>query len=439
MSGAPGHLAATTVVANATVVTVDADDTVITGGAVAFDATGTITAVGPTEEVTAAAPGATVVEARGGILLPALVNAHTHLAMTMFRGYADDCDLQGFLDKLLPTETRVLSEASVRAGARLAYAESMLAGTTTALDMFWWPEAAAEEAVAAGFRLVTGPTFIGFPGPDQRVFADRMRWAERYLQTVEGPRWLQPHSTYTLTPDELAEVRALAEATGARVHVHASENPNEVADVRARYGRTPVELLDDVGLLGPGTVLAHAVVLADHEVALLAERGTAVAHCPLSNLKLASGICRVPDLLAAGVTVGLGTDGCASSNDLDLFLALRVAATLHKGVRGDATTLPARQALRMATIGSARALGLEDAIGSIEPGKQADLVLLDPDSPSLTPSYDPVATVVYAASRADVGHVWSAGRHVVEDRRLTSVDLPAALADVRRLQARIDA
>jgi 5-methylthioadenosine/S-adenosylhomocysteine deaminase len=413
---------------HATVVTADSDNRVIDDGTVVVE-DGVITAVLPAN----VEPFAHIdrhIDARGGIVMPALVNAHTHLAMTMFRGFADDMDLQGFLDRLFPAEARVLSPDTVRLGARLAYAESFRAGCTTALDMFWWPEVSLDEAKQVGFGLEAGPVFIGFPGPDNTPFADRMRRVSR-----SGPHpWLLAHGTYTMDPAQLAEVAALVRETGARFHIHASENTSEVDDVRSRFGRSPIEILDDCGLLGPSTVLAHAVVLSDAEIARLGETGTAVAHCPLSNLKLASGVCRVPDLLRAGVTVGLGTDGCASSNDLDLFAAMRTAALLHKGTRLDATLLPAAQVLRMATIDSARALGIDHITGSIEVGKRADLVRLDPDSPSLTPSFDAHSTIVYAASRGDVVDVWSAGRQVVDNRQCTTIDVPATLASMRTLR-----
>jgi 5-methylthioadenosine/S-adenosylhomocysteine deaminase len=234
-----------------------------------------------------------------------------------------------------------------------------------------------------------------------------------------------------MDPEQLGEVGELAATEGARFHIHASENAGEVADVQSRFGRTPVELLDDKGLLRPGTVLAHAVVLSDAEIARLAETHTAVAHCPSSNMKLASGFCRVPELLAAGVTVGLGTDGPSSSNDLDMLAAMRVAALIHKGNRLDPTVLPAAAILRMATMGSAAALGIDQLVGSIEVGKKADLVRLDPSSPSLTPVYDPTSTIVYAASRADVVDVWIDGVAVVQNRACTTLNLDAALHDLR--------
>lgn len=423
-----------TIITHATVLTVDPANRVLDNGTVVVE-DGVIVEVGQSAGNRPQRAGNvdTVIDARGGIVMPGLINAHAHLAMTMFRGFADDRDLQGFLDRLFPVEERVLSAETVRLGARLAFAESLRAGCTGALDMFWWPDASTDEADRAGFRLQTGPIFIGFPGPDHTEFPDRIARARS-----TGPhRWLLAHGTYTMQPAQLAEVGALASEQGTRFHIHASENQSEVDDVRSRFGRTPVELLDDHGLLRHGTVLAHAVVLDDDEVRRIGETGTAVAHCPLSNLKLASGICRVPDLLAAGATVALGTDGSASSNDLDMFIAMRTAALLHKGTRLDARLLPAPAVIRMATIDSARALGIDHLVGSIEPGKRADLVRLDPDSPSLTPSYDAASTVVYAASRAEVVDVWADGQHVVDNRRCTTIDVARTITEMRALQHKI--
>jgi 5-methylthioadenosine/S-adenosylhomocysteine deaminase len=421
-----------TAIANATVVTLDDHDTVLPGATVVLDGP-TIMEIAPagTEPAIAAM---TVVDAGGGLLHPGLVNAHTHLAMTLFRGYADDRSLQDFLDRLLPAETRVLSADHVRTGSRLAHAELLRAGCTSALDMYWWPEVSLDESARSGLRLHSGPIFIGFDGPDATPFDVRLERAR-----AGGPvPWVFAHGTYTMDPGQLREVGALAAELGARFHIHASENRSEVDDVRTRFGRTPIELLDDAGMLRSGTVLAHAVVLDDDEIGRLAETGTAVAHCPSSNMKLASGVCRVPELHTAGVTVGLGTDGPSSSNDLDMYAAMRAAALVHKGMRLDPTVLPATDVLRMATIDGARALGIDHLVGSIEVGKRADLVLLDPASPSLNPVFDAHSTIVYSASRADVTDVWIDGRRVVEDRRCTTIDVAAAVHEARLEALRID-
>lgn len=425
-------VAVDTLVRHATVVTVDAADTVVRDGAVALSG-GVVVAVGPDAALAAAYAPATTVDARGGILMPALVNAHTHLAMTLFRGLADDRDLQEFLDVVFPAEAATLSAETVAAGVELAVAESYRAGCTAALDMYFWPEAALEVAARHGFRLVAGPVLIGFDGPDRLPFAERLARAEAWLAEGRGPAWLMPHSTYTLSPEELQAVAVLADRHGAHVHVHAAENAGEVADVRSRYGRTPIALLADTGLLGPRTTLAHAVVLDDDDLAAIASSGAAVAHCPASNLKLASGFCRAVELLAAGVPLGLGTDGVASSNDLDLFVAMRLTALVQKGRTGDATVMPAAAVLRAATTGGAAAVGLGDVVGSIEPGRRADLVLLDPDSPALSPAPDPVAAIVYSASRGDVRRVWADGRPVVVDGEPTTLDRAAVAARVRAL------
>ena len=411
-----------TAITNATIVTVDANDSVIHGGTIVI-ADDTIAEVLPA----GAAPTSTIehsIDAAGGIVMPGLINAHTHLAMTAFRGFADDVDLQAFLGKLFPAEAKIMSDRHVRVGVRAAFAEAMLSGCTAALDMYWYPDASIDEARTAGFRLQTGPLFIGSDGPDNIPFTQRLTNANN-----SAPHsWILAHGTYTMDPTQLAAAGELAVAEGARFHIHASENAGEVSDVQGRYGRTPVELLDDNGLLRAGTVLAHAVVLTDAEIARIAQTGTAIAHCPSSNMKLASGFCRVPELLAAGVTVGLGTDGPSSSNDLDMFTAMRVAALIHKGNHLDPTAVPATTVLRMATMGSATALGIDDLVGSIEVGKKADLVRLDPSSPSLTPVYDPISTIVYAASRADVVDVWIDGNPVVKNRTCTTIDVDAVLA-----------
>lgn len=416
------------------VLTVDAEGTVVRDGAVAVHE-GEIVAVGPAEELRARFTAAESIDAAGCLVLPGLVNTHTHLAMTLLRGLADDVTLQGFLERVLPAEAELLTPKNVAAAVRLAVAESVRAGVTSALDMYWFHEAAEQAAREAGWRLHTGPTFMDVPEPPDRLaYGDRLDWARRDLE-ARGPARpgtrpiLFAHSTYTLNPSQLTEIFALAREFGALIHIHASENATEVATVEVKYGKRPVELLDSLGLLGPDVLLAHAVDLTGPEIAALARTGTSVAHCPVSNLKLGCGIAPVPRLLSAGVTVGLGTDGAVSSNTLDVLGAVRQAALVHKA-GGDPTAVGAEQAVRMATIEGARALGLGEQLGSLEAGKRADLVVLDLDAPHLRPLHDPWSTLAYAAHSADVRDTVVDGRVLLRDRVLTTLDERAVIADL---------
>ncbi|MDX2603314.1 amidohydrolase [Streptomyces caniscabiei] len=418
------------------VLTVDAAGTRLRDGAVAVR-DGAILAVGPADRLRAAYAPAESLDARGCLVLPGLVNAHTHLAMTLLRGRADDVTLQGFLERVLRWEARLLSPRNVAAAVRVAIAESVRAGVTSALDMYWFHEAAERVAGETGWRLHTGPTFMDVPDPpDGRAYGDRLEWARRDL--ADRPRRpgtrpvLSAHSTYTLSPEQLLGTAALAGEFGALLHLHAAENATEVATVERRYGKRPVELLDSLGLLGPDLLLAHAVDLTGPEIAALARTGTSVAHCPVSNLKLGCGIAPVPRLLGAGVTVGLGTDGAVSSNTLDVLGAVRQAALVHKAV-GDPTAVGAERAVRMATIEGARALGLGDHLGSLEPGKRADLIVLDLGAPHLRPRHDPWSTLAYAAHAADVRDTVVEGRVLMRERVLTTLDEAAALADLEAL------
>lgn len=419
------------------VVTVDPADTVVEDGAVAVR-DGEVVAVGPAGGVVASHRADEVVHLHGHVLMPGLVNAHTHLGMTMFRGVADDLGLDAFLARLLPAEGSVLSPERVRVATLAASVESLLAGTTTAFDMYYFVDEGLTAAASAGMRLMCGPVFLDAAGPGGAPVDATLGAAEEWLAAHPAtPAWrpvLNPHATYTVTPHHLERIRDLAARHDAAVHIHASETLAEVASVQGAHGRRPVGHLDDLGLLGPRTILAHAVHLDDDEVERIASTGTAVAHCPASNLKLASGIARVPDLLSAGATVAIGTDGPASSNDLDVLGAVRLAALLHKGAAADPLAVPAVTALRMATVGGAQAVGLGDALGSIEPGKRADLVAVDLDGPHTQPVYDPVSTLVYAAGRSDVRHVWIDGERVVADGVPTRCDPAAVTADLAALR-----
>ena len=433
MRDAPGS---TTVVRAGWVVTVDPTDRVIADGAVAWRG-GELVAVGPAAEVIAAVGAAETVDLPGHVLLPGLVNAHTHLAMTMFRGIADDLDLQGFLDRVVPAEAELLDPARVGVAVRAAAAESLLSGVTSVLDMYFYPDATLAAAHEIGLRVLTGPVFLDAVGPEGRGQAGQLRWAEDWLDAhPSGDGWrpvVSPHGTYTVSPDHLVDIHALATRHEALLHIHAAENQGEVELVESMHGRRPVELLDDLGVLGRRTMVAHAVHLTGGEIDRLAATGTAVAHCPASNLKLASGIAPVPELLDAGVTVALGTDGPASSNDLDVFGAMRLAALLHKGLSGDARALPASTVLRMATAAGAEALGIGASVGSLEVGKQADVVAGDLGRPHTQPVHDPGSSLVYAAGRGDVTHVWSSGRPVVADGVLLTVDAAEITAALRAL------
>lgn len=422
------------------VVTVDDTDRVIERGAVAVR-DGRIVQVGPAVEVLAAAPRAERVELAHHLLMPGMVNAHTHLSMTMFRGFTDDLDLGDFLGRVVPAEAALLDAATVAVGTRAAALESLLGGVTTALDMYFFPDTALRAADEVGLRSLTGPVVLDNEGihalgPDALI-DDAAAWLAAH---PARPGWrpvVQPHSVYAVGRRGLERARDLAAAHDAVLHLHAAETVAEVEDCVQSNGVRPVELLDELGLLGPRTVLAHGVHLTDDEIDTLVRTGTSIAHCPASNLKLASGVARVPELLAAGVGLGLGTDGAATSNDLDMFCAMRLAALVHKGTSGDPTVVSGHQVLRMATLGGARATGLADDLGSVEVGKLADLVALDLDQPHLQPVYDAVATLVYAAGRGDVTDVWVAGRRVVADRAVGTVDASRVTTELAAMRSRV--
>lgn len=377
-----------------------------------------------------------VIDARGGIVMPGLINAHTHLAMTLFRGLADDITLEDFLARLMPAEFAVLSPEAVAAGTRLAALESLRGGITAALDMYYLPESIVDVARETHMRIHTGPTLLEFDGPERLAFDARLTWAKRWLERAEADndaasQWLGPHSTYLMGEDHLRRTAALAQEHGARIHVHAAETRGEMQQVADRHGgKSPIEVLRDTDLL-TNAVLAHGVHLSDTDIAAIATAHATVVHCPASNFKLASGFARVVDLLRAGVNVALGTDGPASGNDLDLWLAMRLAGYGQKNVAHDPTVLPAHQVVRMATLNGARALGIDHLVGSLEVGKQADVIVLDAESPSLTPAFDPHVAVVASAGRGDVRHVIVDGHIVVRDRVALTIDVTATLAEAR--------
>lgn len=421
-------------IANATyVVTVDDTDEVLRDTTITID-DGVITAIGPAGAE--ASDAGEVIDARGKLVMPGLVNLHTHLPMTLLRGLAEDVDLDGFLRRVWAAEGAVMDPETVELGATLGALESLRGGCTTQLDMYFHHEAAHRGAVAAGSRHVIGPVFFDGPGPDGLTWEQRLEGLRAWpglLDEIGGPAvpvGAMPHATYTCSPDGFAEVVGVLRelvAQGERdgiLTTHVSETAAENAGIRERYDATPTELLARAGWIERDLplVVGHGVHLSDGDRELLAAGGAAVGHCPGSNLKLASGALPWESLRDSGVRVGLGTDGCSSSNDLDMWQAMRQAALLARLTSNRPDVASAHEVLRAATIEGARALGLGDTIGSVEVGKRADLVLLDLEAPHLTPVHDVAALLVFAAGRGDVTDVLVDGMPVVRDRRSTRLD-----------------
>jgi 5-methylthioadenosine/S-adenosylhomocysteine deaminase len=407
------------------VVVMDGAGTVIPDGAVAIRGS-RIAAVGPSAELARRYPGARRIDASGRIVMPGLINAHTHVPMTLFRGVADDLDLKGFLyGRIFPLEARFVDEEFVRWGTRLACLELLEGGVTTFVDMYYFEDAIAEEAARCGMRAVVGETLIDFPAPDNKTWADALAYTERFLQRWRGDPLVTaavaPHATYTVSPEHLREAHALAARYGAPMLMHLAEARYEVKFIREKYGKGPVEYAAGLGILDHRVVAAHVIFPTPAEIALLAERGVGVVHCPQSNMKGGSGVAPVPALLAAGVAVGLGTDGAASNNDLSLWEEIDTAAKLAKVTTGDPTVLDARTALAMATRLGAEAIGMQREIGTLEAGKRADLILVRTDSIHQIPHYDPYSLLVYSTKADDVDTVIVDGKVVMAAGRVLTV------------------
>ena len=384
---------------------------------------GLIEAVLPAEQAAAAYPGYETLELPGHALIPGLVNAHTHAAMSLMRGLSDDLPLMLWLQEhIWPAEARHVSPEFVRDGTLLACAEMLRGGVTCFNDMYFFPEASLEAALGARMRSAQGIIAIEFPSAYasdaedylRRGLAIRDRWRDEPLVSF----CFAPHAPYTVSDATFRRIAALAAELDLQVHVHLHETAEELERSLAEHGARPLERLRRLGLLGPSLIAVHAVHLDEAEIELLARHGCSVVHCPSSNLKLASGFAPVDALVKKGVNLALGTDGAASNNRLDMFQEMRTAALLAKAVAGDAQALPAHAALRAATLGGARALGIERIAGSIVPGKSADLAAIDMRAPELAPCYDVVSHLVYAAGRENVSHVWVAGELLLQEREL---------------------
>ncbi len=423
------------VVTGGTVVTVDTAGRIIQTGAVAIDGTD-IAAVDTAEAIAKQFHGRETIDASGQIILPGLVNTHTHAPMVLYRGLADDLPLMEWLNNyIFPAESKTVSPEFVRAGTRLAALEMIESGTTTFADMYYFEEEIARETRRAGLRGVLGQTIIQFPVADAKTPADALARAEAYLTEFRSDSLITPavapHALYTLDGPTLKAARELAKRLNVPTLIHLAESKDETKVAEERLASSPVAYLESLGFLGPGVLAAHGVWVNDADMQVLKMRGVGISHNPESNMKTASGVAPVPAYLRAGIAVGLGTDGAASNNDLDMFEAMRVAALLHKHETVDPTALSARTVVEMATIRGARALGMETRIGSLEPKKKADLITVSVSGARQTPMYDPLSHLVYVIHGDDVRNTIVNGKVLMRDRKVLTLDETAILAEAR--------
>ncbi len=403
---------------------------------------GRIEALGPATELSARFDAAVVVDRPQHVLLPGLVNAHTHAAMTLLRGLANDVPLMTWLRKhVWPAEQRWMSAEFVEHGTELAVAEMLLGGTTTFNDMYFFPEVAARVAASRGIRAVVGMIVVEFANPwaddAQSCIRQGLQLRDEYKGHPLVSTAFAPHAPYSVSDESLTKVRRLADELDVPVHMHVHETCDEIDESMEAHGVRPLERLDRLGLVSPLLTAVHVTQLQDDEFERLADAGASVVHCPESNLKLASGFCQAARLAGAGINLAIGTDGAASNNDLDMLGEMRTAALLAKGVSGDPAALGAGATLTAATLGGARALGLAEETGSLAPGKWADLCCVDLDRPASQPVYNALAQLVYTATRDQVSDVWVAGRQVVSQARLTTLEAAPAIACAANWQERI--
>ena len=439
----PAKRRATLVVTGGTVVTMDAQRRVLSPGAVAIDGTA-IAAVDTPQAIAAAFSAADVIRADGSVVMPGLINTHGHAPMVMYRGLADDLKLMDWLQKyIFPAEGKTVSAAMVRTGARLAALEMLQSGTTLHTDMYYFEEEVAKATKEAGIRGVLGQSIIGFPVADAKTPAEGLARAERFMQAFKGDPLIvatvAAHSMYTVDADSLKATRDLAARFGVPLLTHLAETREEVREALEKHQQSPTAYFESVGFWDAPGLAAHGVHLSDADIEILAKHRVAISHNPESNMKLASGAAPLTKLLKAGVVVGLGTDGAASNNDLDMFEAMRQAAFLHKLSEDDPTVASAQAVLEMATRGGAAAVGMGGRLGSLEAGKLADLIVVSMASARQTPMYNPVSHLVYVTRGDDVRTTIVNGRVIMRDRRVLTLDAAAVLADARKLAEQVRA
>lgn len=429
------------IIRGGTVVTMDGTSRVIENGAVAIKGE-RIVAAGATSEIVARYTAARTINAAGKVVMPGLINTHTHVPMVLFRGIADDLVLMEWLQKyIFPAEAKNVDEQFVRWGTRLGCLEMIQGGTTTFVDMYYYESAIAEETASAGMRAVLGETVLDFPAPDNKTWDAAIAYAERFIAKWKGHSLITPaiapHAPYTVSTDHLKQTHSISERLGVPLITHIAEDQAEVKTIQERYGASSVAYLDRIGLLDERVIAAHMVWPTTDDISTLAKRHVGVGHCPQSNMKLAAGAAPVPAMLKAGVAVGLGTDGAASNNDLNLWEEIDTAAKLHKFTSKDPTVINAREALEMATIGGARAIHLDKEIGSLEAGKRADLIIVDLESAHQTPVYNVYSELVYATKASDVETVIINGKVVMQNRRVLTIDERSVRAKANEYRDRI--
>jgi 5-methylthioadenosine/S-adenosylhomocysteine deaminase len=437
----PARRPVSLVVTAGTVITENAAHQILSPGAVAIDGAA-IVAVDTPAAIAARYQPSETIAAGDEVVLPGLINTHTHAPMVMFRGLADDLALMDWLNKyIFPAEAKTVSPEMVRIGTRLAALEMIESGTTTYADMYYFEEEIARVTREAGLRGVLGETIIQFPVADAKTPAEALARAERYIQAFQHDSLIvpavAPHALYTNDKATLVASAELGRRYGVPVLIHLAETEDEVRIAREQYKMSPTAYLESIGFWGPRTLAAHGVWVSDDDIAILKRRGVGVSHNPESNMKLASGTAPVTRYLAAGVALGLGTDGAASNNDLDMFGAMRQASFLAKHANHDPTAVPARTALDLATIGGARALGMEQMIGSLEAGKRADLIAVSMSAARQTPLYDPISHLVYVTRGDDVRTSIVNGRILMKDRQLRTLDRASVIADANRLAEKV--
>jgi 5-methylthioadenosine/S-adenosylhomocysteine deaminase len=428
---------------NGTVVTMDAQRRVIENGAVAIKGD-SIVAVGPRAEIESKFEAAQTIDAQGSLVLPGLINGHAHAAMSLFRGLADDLSLDEWLQKyIFPAEARNVTSEFVEWGTKLGVLEMLRGGITTYADMYYFEDVVARVTKEAGMRGVLGETIIDFPAPDNKTLDQAFAYTQKYLDHWKGDSLIvaavAPHSIYTCSEKTLQEAAALARRNNSPILIHIAEAQFELEQSRAKHGATPVGYLERIGFLGPDVVGAHCIWVDQADIATLAHFNVGCTNNPSSNMKTAAGVMPVPEMLAAGEPIGVATDGAASNNNQDLFEEMDLAAKLQKVSRMDPRALPAKQVVEMATINGARALHMEKMIGSLESGKKADLILVDTDAPHATPTYDVYSEIVYALKSSDVRTVVVAGKIVMKDRQMLTLDEKEILAKAQEYKTKIAA